>query len=198
MPAWDKIITMADGTTRRLAPDERKAALLSAAINLLAQKGLEEFSLEAVAREAGVALSLPRHYFGGYRDLLKAATEDLLKLVEKTLLGRDIALDLRSRVTAYLKLLAENPWGHQVWMRSPDIHPDIDAIVRKARRRMAESMYRKPWRTLSKKEQYDARGRIGYVEAVVAEWLDRRAGDQDLVADLIVRTISLYDKKDIT
>ena len=189
---------MADGTPKRLAPDERKAAILSAAISLLARKGLEEFSLEAVAREAGVALSLPRHYFGGYRDLLKAATEDLLKTVEKTLLGRDITLDIESRVNAYMDLLAENPWGHQVWMRSPDIHPDVDAIVRKARRRMAESMYRKTWRELSKDEQFDVRGRIGYVEGVVADWLDRGAADRDIVSKLIVGKISLYDKKKST
>ncbi len=185
---------MADGTPKRLAPDERKAALLSAAISLLARKGLEEFSLEAVAREAGVAPSLPRHYFGGYRDLLKAATEDLLKLVEKTLLGRNVDVDLRTRVTDYLYLLKDNPWGHQVWMRSPDIHPDVDAIVRNARRRMAESMYRKTWRTLSKQEQLDARGRIGYVESVVAEWLERGAGDQEIVTDLIIEKIALYAK----
>ncbi len=181
---------MVDGLSKRLAPDERKDALLSAAIDLLARKGLAHFSLEAVAREAGVADSLPRHYFGGYRDLLKAATEGLLKSVENTLLSRDVRLDLRSRVVAYLELLSSNPWGHHVWLRSADIHRDINSIVRKARRRMAESMYGKTWQHISTIEQYDARGRIGYIEAVVANWLERGAPDLELVADIIVTTIS--------
>ena len=186
---------MADKTQKRLAPDERKAALLSTAIALLARNGLEEFSLEAVAREAGVALSLPRHYFGGYRDLLKAATENLLKEVEQTLLSQEVTLDLRSRVSSYMDLLATNPWGHQVWMRSASIHPDVDAIVRQARRRMAEAMYRKSWQSLSLQEQFDARGRIGYVEAVISDWLEAGSTDRELVAELVVRIISLYEKK---
>lgn len=182
---------MADGSPKRLAPDERKAKILQAAIRLLKEKGLVGFSLEAVAREAGVALSLPRHYFGGYRDLLKAATEDLLKEVEATLLNREPKRQLVDRFAAYLELLSRNPWGHQVWVRSAEIHADVDAVVRKARRHMAEGMYRKPWRSLSKREQLDARGRIGYVESLVSDWLERGKGDRDIVVELIVQAITL-------
>jgi len=182
---------VADGTPRRLAPDERRAEILKASTRLLEREGLEGFSLEAVAREARVALSLPRHYFGGYRDLLKAATEDLLEEVETTLLSREVSTPLAQRFAAYLDLLRKNPWGHQVWMRSAEIHPEVEAIVRNARRRMSESMYRKPWREMTKREQLDARGRIGYVEALVAEWLERRNGDRDVVVELILQAITL-------
>lgn len=182
---------MADGTPRRLAADERKAAILNAAITLLARDGLDGFSLEAVAREAGVALSLPRHYFGGYRDLLKAATEGLLQDVEDTLLGPQEQMQLPDRITAYLDLLAKNPWGHHVWMRSAEIHPEIHAVVRKARQRMAEAMHRRPWDLLSQREQIDARGWIGYVESVVADWLERGTGERDAVVELILNAIGL-------
>lgn len=182
---------MADGTVKRLAPDERRAEILQAAKRLLERKGLDGFSLEAVAREAGVALSLPRHYFGGYRDLLKAATEDLLTEVETTLLSRDLKLPLAARFAAYLDLLSKNPWGHQVWMRSAEIHPEVDAIVRGARRRMSEAMCRKPWRQMTKREQLDARGRIGYVEAIVSDWLERGCNDRATLVDLIVQAVSL-------
>lgn len=184
---------MADGSPKRLAPDERKAEILQAAIRLLERKGLEGFSLEAVAREARVALSLPRHYFGGYRDLLKAATEDLLGEVETTLLSRDLKMPLADRFAAYLDLLLRNPWGHQIWTQSADVHPEVDAVVRKARRRMTEAMYRRPWRELSKREQLDARGRIGYVEALVSEWLEHGKSDRDVVVELIVQAITLPD-----
>ena len=186
---------MSDKIIKRLAPEERKAVLLAAAIALLARNGLEDFSLEAVAREAGVALSLPRHYFGSYRGLLKAATEDLLKSVERTLLSQQITLDLRSRVLQYMDLLSSNPWGHQVWMRSAEIHPDIDSIVQGARRRMAESMYRKTWLQLSAQERLDARGRIGYVEAVISDWLETDAVEREQVVELVVSMIALFEKK---
>ena len=182
---------MADGSPRRLAHHERKAEILQAATALLEREGLRGFSLEAVARDAGVALSLPRHYFGSSRDLLKAATEDLLKKVETILLSREVKLSLRARFAAYLDLLAGDPWGHEVWMRSSDIHPEVDAIVRQARRRMSEAMYRRHWHELSEREQFDARGRIGYIEALVTDWLERGADDRDVVVDLILQAVTL-------
>lgn len=188
---------MADGSVKRLSPDERKAEIMSAAVRLLKREGLDGFSLEAVAREARVAMSLPRHYFGGYRDLLKASTEELLTKVEQTLLGRDHKLSLSYRFSTYLDLLSKNPWGHQVWMRSAEIHPEVDAIVHKARRGMSESMYRKKWREMSKREQLDARGRIGYVEALVSNWLDRGRGNRDIVVGLIVEAITLPEASNI-
>jgi AcrR family transcriptional regulator len=181
---------MSGGSPKRLAGDERKARILEATIRLLERKGLDGFSLDAVAREAGVALSLPRHYFGGYRDLLKAATEDLLRDVETILLSREVKTPLPERFAAYLDILRRNPWGHEVWMRSAQVHPGVDAIVRRARRRMAEGMYRKPWGKLSRREQFDARGRIGYVEALVGDWLGRN-GDRDTVVELIMGAITL-------
>ena len=182
---------MANTASRRLSASERKAAILRAALALLGREGLDAFSLEAVAREANVALSLPRHYFGSYRGLLKAATSDLLQEVEVVLLDREMGLDLETRFSAYLELLANNPWGHHVWMRCEEIHPDIAAIVRRARRRMSEGIYRRPWRQLSKRERLDARGRIGYIEAVVSDWLTAGARDSNIVVELILQATAL-------
>lgn len=181
---------MSKASPKRLPPEERSAAILQAAQALLQRSGLQGFSLEAVAREAGVALSLPRHYFGGYRELLKAATEDLLREVERTMLDRRSKTPLLQRFTAYLDILSRNPWAHEIWMRSAETHPEVDALVRNARLRMAEGMYRRPWTQLSLREQYDARGRIGYVEAIVTDWLERGEVDKETVVDLIVRVIS--------
>lgn len=179
----------AKAAPKRLAPEQRKEELLLAAIALLEREGLEGFSLEAVAREAGVALSLPRHYFGGYNDLLRVATESLLHQVESILLGAGSTLSMRERLSAYLDLLSKYPWGHQVWMRAAEIHPDIEVVVRNARRRISESMYRKPWRRLSRREQIHARGRIGYVESVVSDVLEREHFDQEAVVELIYQAI---------
>jgi hypothetical protein len=76
-------------------------------------------------------------------------------------------------------------------MRSAEIHPEVDAIVRQARRRMSEGMYRKPWSELTEHEQLDARGRIGYIEALVTEWLERDTDDRDVVVDLILQAVTL-------
>lgn len=179
------------GTAKRLDPDARKAHILEAAERLLARKGLEGFSLEAVAREARVAASLPRHYFASSRGLLKAATEDVLKQVETAFFARDAKLTLAQRFTRYLEILRENPWGHTVWMRSAELHPGLEALVRKARQRMAQMMYQHPWSDLSKREQLEARGRIGYIEAVVMEWIARGMKDDALVAGILVEAVRI-------
>jgi AcrR family transcriptional regulator len=176
---------------KRLPPEQRKAIILRAALTLLSRQGLEGFTLEAVAREAGVALSLPRHYFGGTRELLKAATHDLLIEVEQTLLSRDIAMPLPERFAKYLGLLQKNPWGHSMWMRSIDTHPDIDQLVRSARVRMSEGMYRKPWIKLTTLERLDALGRIGYIEAIVSAWIEDNFKGTEFVHSLILKTIAV-------
>lgn len=180
---------MAESQRKRLPPDERKAIILKAAGNLLAREGLDGFSLEAVAKEAGVALSLPRHYFGGYSELLKVTTHDLLKEVEHTLLSRDIAMDMPTRFARYLELLKKNPWGHHVWMKSVETHPDIQKLVQSARRRMSEGMYRKPWANLSEVQRLDAMGRIGYIEAIVSTWIDQKFKGTEHVHALILKII---------
>ncbi len=178
---------MADGSPKRLSPNARKLEILQAALRLLARGGLKVFSLEAVAREAGVALSLPRHYFGGTYDLMKAATEDVLKEVEDVLLNPELELPARARFSAYLDILRQAPWGHEVWTRAPELHPSLDSIVQKARRRMAEAMFRRPWKSLSRSEQIDGRGRIGYIEAVVTDWIEQGMGEDALVVEALVR-----------
>ncbi len=171
---------MANDAPKRLAPALRKAGLLSAAINLLNREGLEGFSLEAVAREAGVAATLPRHYFGSSSDLLKAATNDVVKDVERVLLSRDLHLKLESRLANYLEILRKQPWAHRLWVRSADLHPQINAVVRRARRRMAENMYQRPWKELTEQQQYEALGKIGFIEAVVTECLERGVAGTDV------------------
>lgn len=178
---------MADGSAKRLQPRARKSEILQAALRLLSSSGLNGFSLEAVAREAGVAASLPRHYFGGTYELLKVATADVLKEVEHVLLSPGIGLTLNDRFSSYLDILEEAPWGHEVWTRAPDLHPTLDAIVKKARRRMAESIYGRPWQELSKSKRLDGRGRVGYIEAVIAQWIEQGMKERNVFMDALVR-----------
>jgi AcrR family transcriptional regulator len=175
---------------RRLPPDVRKATILRATVDVLERHGLDGFSVEAVAREAGVAKSLPRHYFGSYEGLLTAAVELVLQQIEETLLAFDLSRPMKMRVSAYLTVLSKGPWGHKVWMRSAEFGPDIEGIVRESRRRISEAMYRKTWQKLTKRERIEARGRIGYIEAVVAEFLDDAAEEYETFVDLITQAVT--------
>jgi len=187
---------MPESPPKRLSPSARKEEILQAALNLLAAGGLKGFSLEAVARAAGVALSLPRHYFGGTDELLKAATEHILRDVENVFRsGKGGVYDANS-FDAYLQILAGAPWVHEAWMRAGELHSGLDAIVRMARRRMTESMYGRPWNALTAAERIDGRGRIGYIEAVVAEWLKQGMKNRVLVVAALVRAYKVTARRD--
>lgn len=179
-------------TNRRLSPEVRSAGILQAARSLLDRVGVQGFSLEAVAREAGVAASLPRHYFGSSAELLGAATIEVLREVERALLRRDASLSLAQRFSIYLNVIHRHPWGHSVWVRSTEIHPTIDALVHKARGRMAEAVFGRPWRALNHKERIQARGWVGFVEAVVTDWIERGFADQELVVEVLIQGIQSF------
>lgn len=180
---------------KRLSPDARKAQILKAARRVLSRSGLNGFSLEAVAREVGVAATLPRYYFRSTDDLLREATQDIMDEVEKVLLGDGSKDPMRNRFSCYLQILKDAPWGHEVWVRASELHVELDLLVQTSRRHMVESMYGRPWSELEITEQLDGRGRIGYIEAVVSQWIEQGMGNTELVVDILVSAAHLLDKR---
>lgn len=61
---------MSENRNPRLRPEDRKLLLLDAARRVLASNGPRGFGLSAVAKEAGVAIGLIGHHFGGINGLL--------------------------------------------------------------------------------------------------------------------------------
>ncbi len=179
---------------RRLPPEERRAEILRAAKQLLDREGVQGFSLEAVAREAGVAASLPRHYFGSSIELLAAATIDAIQEVEHILRSRKKGISLKTRITSYLEVVRRYPWAHRVWMRSGEIHPSVDEIVQRSRKRIGEAIMGRSWDTMTDKERLQARGCTGFVEAIVSEWIEMETQDVDLILDTVTDWFSHVPK----
>lgn len=175
---------------KRLAPSLRKSEILQATLSLLAREGLQGYSLEAVAREAKVAASLPRHYFGGSHELLRAATEDVLREVETVLRSLGAGESVAHRLANYLDILRRSPWGHEVWMRAEELHPDLGKLVREARQRMTEILHGRTWSALSAREQIEGRGRVGQIESIVSVWIERGMREQGVVVDALVEAVS--------
>ena len=57
-------------------PEERRRELLACAMRLFAEKGYDNVSVRAVARETGVASGLAYHYFDSKQALFDAAIEE--------------------------------------------------------------------------------------------------------------------------
>jgi len=99
-----------------------KAALVTAATDIIAETGVEGFSLREAARRAGVAASAPAHHFGSAKGLL---TEVALKGYE--LLGAylgevvptdDPRADLTGISLAYVRFALDHPGTFRLMFRN--------------------------------------------------------------------------------
>lgn len=172
-------------TPRRLAPDARREQLLSAARAVVAERGLAQFSLEDVAREAGVVASLPRHYFGSRDGLLVAVAARVIDEVVAILGAPRGGAALTQRLVAYLDILVRDPWVHRVWMDASGYSPELQDRVTTARCRLAALSFDVEWESLSSREQLALMGWAGYFEAVISGWIEQGLGDRAAVIEAL-------------
>lgn len=92
-----------------------RAALIRAADELIAEGGIETFSLRAAAQRAGVSPSAPAHHFGSTKGLLTEvallAYEKVGQYLEKAGHSDDPARDLRALGLAFVTFAVDHP-GH--------------------------------------------------------------------------------------
>ena len=90
-----------------------RAALLVAAESVIAERGIDGFSLRETARRAGVSPAAPAHHFGDTKGLLTAlATEAFRRFgdaLEAADVGRDRAERIRSQGIAYVRFALAEP-----------------------------------------------------------------------------------------
>lgn len=171
---------------RRLPADRRRAQILDAAVRVMARDGVERFSLEEVAREAGVAATLPRHYFKSRIGLLAAAVSELSPRVLEPLLRRDESLSLEGRFRLYLQRIDKFHWAHGLWEQAEAVHPELEAEVVKLRRLLVGLSFGRPWDELSPAEQLRGVGWIGFFSAAVTEWIRQGRRDADVAVQVLL------------
>jgi len=108
--------------------------LINEGAKLLAEKGIDGFSMREVARRAGVAVAAPSHHFGNAKGLLTAiATEGFSKLATQLELAAATSSDPEDRVVAmcqtYVEMGVHDP-GHTVIMFRLDLLDDRDQRFR--------------------------------------------------------------------
>lgn len=171
---------------RRLSADQRRAQILEAAKRVLERDGLNRFSLEGVAREAGVAATLPRHYFDSRDRLLAAVVNDLTPQIVEPLLRRDPSLSLEERYRLYIQVVGRNRWAHGLWHRAEAVHPDLARSARKLRRLFVSMSFGRSWKELSTEEQLRGAGWVGFVSAAVTEWMELGLKDEELLLTVLL------------
>lgn len=129
-----------------------RAALLAAGESVLAESGVEGFSLRRVAREVGVSHSAPAHHFGDTQGLLVAlATEGFRKFrsamqARQSACGTQDATDmLLASGLGYLDFTQESPALFQLMFSSDRVNmsdPTLEAAAAAAFDHLAQDIER--------------------------------------------------------
>ncbi|MER6990379.1 TetR/AcrR family transcriptional regulator [Saccharopolyspora hirsuta] len=117
--------------TRPYHHGDLRAALLSAAVEMIADHGTAQLSLRELARRAGVSHAAPRHHFGDKPGLFTALAAEGQQLLTEELLAA--APDLREMGVRYVGFAVRHP-GHFEVMQRPDLWraDDPDLLAAKA------------------------------------------------------------------
>lgn len=99
----------------RLSPDERRSQLLDLGVRLLADRSLDELSIDVLAQEAGISRGLLYHYFGNkhafHEAVVRRAVDDLVAQTAPPVEGAP-AERLLASMSAYADYVITNYRGY--------------------------------------------------------------------------------------
>ena len=105
-----------------------RAALIQAADDIIAEGGIEAFSLRAAAKRAGVSPGAPAHHFGSAKGLLTEvallAFERLGRSIEEVGRSDDVAADVRALSLAFVTFVLDHPGHFRLMFRSDLVNRD--------------------------------------------------------------------------
>ncbi|WP_425464638.1 TetR/AcrR family transcriptional regulator [Nocardia yunnanensis] len=178
---------------RRLEPDERRAQILSCAIDMFGERPYAAVSTAELAQRAGVARGLINHYFGNKRDLYLAVVRRMVTLPRPEKMQVP-AGSTRERVDASVAWLLDtigehgSTWvkvtGHEGVGDDPEVQRILDEADYAAADRMvqmmglSDSLHSGELRAL-------VRCYGGLVKAAGREWIVRGSLTRDQVHHLL-------------
>jgi AcrR family transcriptional regulator len=175
----------------RLQVDERRAQLIAAGAELFAEHAFEEISMRQIAQAAGISKPLLYHYFPSKIALFKAAVAEqateLQALIEPSGDGTPFEQLTRS-LDAYLAWIEGHSRAWRKLMQSAATLPEAGDVVEGFRTQTLEQIVRRVAGTGTPPPALRAalRGWLGYVDAVLLDWVDGHDLSRDQVRDLIV------------
>lgn len=172
------------GARTRLTPDQRRAAIVQAAVRVFEGRDPAAVTFEEIAVEAGVSRALVYNYFGDRGGLMAAVYEQLLveldEELSQALVGplppRERVRDAVERYVAFAKAHARG-W-QTLAMLAATRHPEVQRARRERYERLAAV-----WGS-SAEARVVVTGLMGLLEAVTLDWLAEPSVDISRLVDL--------------
>jgi AcrR family transcriptional regulator len=165
---------------RRLAPEERREAILSAAERTFAEHVYDQVALAAVASSAGASEALVYRYFEGkvglYTEVVRLAVQDLADSQQRALDELSSEAPARDQVractVAYLDHVKDNPAGVRAVHRPPAAEPSAAAVIRReARQATIARIAGLLLPDQGERHAFAIDGYLGFLEATCDRWV---------------------------
>jgi AcrR family transcriptional regulator len=180
-------VTDDEGTRRRLDPDERRAAILDAAVRAFARGPYDRVAVADVAREAGVSEALVFRYFEGkaalFTQVVRLAVDDLEGRQEAANAVLPPGVPARDRVRATLEVVLDHVASHPDAWAAPLVgggYPAPALEVRLAHtRRSADRLIALLAEPTWLRHEYAVHAYLGAVEGACLAWVGRGCPPDD-------------------
>lgn len=186
-----------DGAKRtRLSPDERRAQLIDLGARMLAERPLEQISVEDIADQAGVSRGLLFHYFASKSEfhlaIVRHTSQQMLARTEPADTGDPIET-LRSVLASYVDYVTENRTTYVSLLRgTASGDPHMREVFEQTRDVMAaRTLDQLPTIGLPRTPQVElaVRGWIAFVEEATISWLRSPAISREELIELTVHAL---------
>ena len=180
----------------RLDPAQRRAQLIDLGARMLAERPLEQISVEDIADQAGVSRGLLFHYFASKSEfhlaIVRHSSEQMLQRTEPSE-SDDPMLTLRSVLASYVDYVSENRNTYVSLLRgTASGDPQMREVFEQTRDIMAKrTLDQLPKIGLTRTPQVElaVRGWIAFVEEATISWLRAPAITREELIDLTVQSL---------
>ncbi|MDI9898276.1 TetR/AcrR family transcriptional regulator [Rhodococcus sp. IEGM 1409] len=180
----------------RLDPAQRRAQLIDLGARMLAERPLEQISVEDIADQAGVSRGLLFHYFASKSEfhlaIVRHSSEQMLQRTEPSE-SDDPMLTLRSVLASYVDYVTENRNTYVSLLRgTASGDPQMREVFEQTRDIMANrTLDQLPKIGLTRTPQVElaVRGWIAFVEEATISWLRAPAITREELIDLTVQSL---------
>ncbi|MCJ0904714.1 TetR/AcrR family transcriptional regulator [Rhodococcus sp. ARC_M6] len=185
----------------RLSPDERRAQLIDLGARMLAQRPLEQISVEDIADQAGVSRGLLFHYFASKSEfhlaIVRHTSGQMLSRTEPPRSDNPMSdnpiTTLRSVLASYVDYVSENRNTYVSLLRgTASGDPQMREVFEQTRDVMAaRTLEQLPKIGLTSTPQVElaVRGWIAFVEEATISWLRAPAITREELIELTVQAL---------
>ncbi|MBJ8343590.1 TetR/AcrR family transcriptional regulator [Antrihabitans sp. YC2-6] len=177
----------------RLSPAERRDQLLELGIKMLSLRGLEQISIEDIAKMAGISRGLLFHYFPSKRDfhlaIVQRSSDDILGALtpNEELTPPEMLRDVMERYVTYV---TDNRDSYVSLLRGPGSgDPELRVILEDNRKQLVDRILifgRFADIDITPRIELAVRGWIAFVEEVTISWLTEPKIAREELIDMLV------------